>query len=119
MFMDVKDEMFEAAELDGKSVAFTNRRISRDTVPEGLYCYEIRDSDRLDRSCAEVKKYVMLHHRGTILCKEPLELNERGSYYPEKEMNFLGVSVSIDEWLEMGKEQMEHPQTSDFGMTMK
>ena len=46
-------EQYELCELDGKPVAFTNMRLDRQTIPDGLYCYDIRDSDNLDGSCAE------------------------------------------------------------------
>lgn len=46
------------AEIDGKPVLFTNMRLDRDTVPEGLFCYDVRDSDDLDGSFAEIKRSV-------------------------------------------------------------
>lgn len=32
------DELYELCELDGKPVAFTNMRLDRQTVPDGLFC---------------------------------------------------------------------------------
>ena len=42
---DATKEGYMLAEIDGKPVLFTNMRLDRDTVPEGLFCYDVRDSD--------------------------------------------------------------------------
>ena len=94
---DAASEDYELCELDGKPVAFTNMRLDRQTVPDGLYCYDIRDSDRLDGSCAEVKAHVLVNHWGTILCKSPFPLDEHGSYYPENDLDYSGVSISLQD----------------------
>ena len=54
----------------------------------------------MDGSCAELKTHVMVNHWGTVLCKEPFELDKSGSYYPENDMDYLGVSLSLDEFQE-------------------
>ena len=66
---DATKEGYMLAEIDGKPVLFTNMRLDRDTVPEGLFCYDVRDSDDLDGSFAEIKRSVMVNHWGTILCR--------------------------------------------------
>ena len=94
---DAASESYELCELDGKPVAFTNMRLGRQTVPDGLHCYDIRDSDRLDGSCAEVKAHVIVNHWGTILCKSPFPLDEHGSYYPENDLDYSGLSLSLQD----------------------
>ena len=42
---DAGKERFEQVELLGKSVLFTEQRVDRATVPEGLRCYELRHTD--------------------------------------------------------------------------
>ena len=42
---DARKEYYELMEIDGRVVIFTNMRIDESTVPEGLYLYEVRDSD--------------------------------------------------------------------------
>lgn len=39
---DAEKEVFEHIELFGKPALFTNDRIDRDTVPDGLFCYDLR-----------------------------------------------------------------------------
>ena len=38
---------YQLAELAGQEVVFTNGCIDREALPEGLYCYELREGDRL------------------------------------------------------------------------
>ena len=46
MYLDANEEVFEVIELFGQyKVLFTNSRIKRDSVPEGLYVYDIRHYD--------------------------------------------------------------------------
>lgn len=111
-------QKYELCELDGKTVAFTNMRLDRETVPDGLYCYDIRDSDHLDGSCAEVKNCVIVNHWGTILCKSPFPLDEHGSYYPETDMNYLGTAVSLQDWLDFDEAAFTEQQKEETGMKM-
>ena len=91
-FFDAAKEGYELAEIDGRPVLFTNMRLDRDTVPDGIFCYDVRDSDRLDGSMAEIKAVVVVNHWGTILCKGPFPVDESGSYYPE-DWGYLGKRV--------------------------
>ncbi len=45
MKVNAAEESFELMELFGKTVLFTNMRVDRSTVPDGLYVYEVRDED--------------------------------------------------------------------------
>lgn len=104
------------AEIDGRLVLFTNMRLDRDTVPDGIFCYDVRDSDRLDGSMAEIKAVVVVNHWGTILCREPFPVDESGSYYP-KEWGYLGENMSLEEFQGADSQQLaaylqpEAPQT--------
>lgn len=119
--LNAKTEQYELAEIDNKVVLFTNMRLDRDTVPEGLFCYDVRDSDKLDGSMAEVRPFVLVNHWGTILSKEPFPMNESGSYYPE-EWGYLGESMSLSEFQQEITGQlttrMELQSLAD-GMTMQ
>ena len=39
------DEQYQEVELFEKPALFSNGRISRDDLPEGVYCYDLRGSD--------------------------------------------------------------------------
>ena len=102
---DAAKEGYELTEIDGRPVLFTNMRLNRDTVPAGIFCYDVRDSDA-----------VVVNHWGTILCKDPFPVDEYGSYYP-KDWGYLGKNMSLEEFQETGREQLaayllpEAPQT--------
>lgn len=89
-------EGYLLARIDGRQVLFTSMRLDRATIPEGLYCYDIRDSDRLDGSFTEVRPFVEGNHLGTILCREPFPPGRRRRLYSEK----LGVlrGMSLEEF---------------------
>lgn len=119
--LDATKEGYLLAEIDGRLVLFTNMRLDRDTVPEGLSCYDVRDSDHLDGSMAEVKPFVMVNHWGTILSREPFPLDDHGSYYPE-DWGYLDESMSLAEFQAAPPEQLagyQKPMPPRPGMGMK
>lgn len=118
---DAAKEGYLLAEIDGRFVLFTNMRLDRGTVPEGLSCYDVRDSDHLDGSMAEVKPFVMVNHWGTILSREPFPLDGHGSYYPEG-WEYLDKSMSLAEFQAATPEQLasfQKPPFSSPSMVMK
>ena len=119
--LDAAKEGYELVEIDGHPVLFTNMRLDRDTVPEGIYCYDVRDSDELDGSMAEIRPHVLVNHWGTILCREPFPLDGRESYEPE-DWNFLGEDMTLAEFMSAAPEELAaylEPQIPGEGMAMK
>lgn len=103
--VDVKTADCELVVLDGNMALFTNLRLDRDTVPDGLYCYDVRESDRLDGAAVEVKPFVLVNHWGTLLCKEPFPLDECGSYYPKEDINYIGP-MDLEEYRQASPEEL-------------
>lgn len=73
-------EMFpaEVCLVQGKPFLFTNMRVDRKTIPEGMYAYDVRDD--CDGEFWEIQQFVMVNHWGTIIGFEPVEL-EDGQYW--------------------------------------
>lgn len=92
--IDVKEiRNFELVQVDNlPPCLFTDLRIDKDSLPSGIYAYDVRDCD-CDGTFAEIKKFVLVNHWGTILCKEEVPLDEYGSYYPEEGENYIGYST--------------------------
>lgn len=101
MNMDAGNEIFELAEIDDREVLFTNVRIDRNTIPEGLYCYDIRESDGFSGVAATLENKVIVNHMGTVLSKEEFPM-ENGVYSIQEDgMNYLGVNFTVDEYLSL------------------
>lgn len=56
-------ENFELAMLDDYVVLYTGSRIDRNTVPEKLFCYDVRHDDDCQGIACEVKPYVLVNHK--------------------------------------------------------
>ena len=108
MLLDANEETFELVEIDGREVLFTNGRLDRTTVPEGLFCYDIRESEGFSGEPVTLEPYVTVNHWGTVLSKEEFTLND-GGFYPIDDFNYLGETLSI-------KEYMEHQNDIDMNM---
>ena len=74
-YYNAMEEHYELMEIDGNIVLFTNSRLYRSTVPDGLYCYDIRETDGGSGDPATVEPDVWVNHWGTIIAKEPFEMD--------------------------------------------
>lgn len=93
---NIQDESFDSMTVNGIPALFTNFRIDRNVVPEGLYAYDIRESDD-GRRFATIEPEVMVNHAGTILTREKLVMGGNG-YVRIEEYGFED-SMTLDEWL--------------------
>lgn len=100
-------ETYQLIKMDEYNCLFTNLRLDRSLLPKGLFCYDVRDSDDLDGSFAQVKPYILVNHWGTIICKDEIPMNEYGCYYPEEEDVFLDKSISLMSFLELSREDSD------------
>ena len=63
-------EPYEEITVCGKPALFTSIRIKRDTVPDGLYTYDVRHDDECRGIPCEIAPFVMVNHWGTIIPAE-------------------------------------------------
>lgn len=68
---------FEGSDIEGEPSVkgrFTAMRIDRDTLPEGLYAYDLVDGDSDDEMwfCA-LRDIVYVNHAGTFVTKDKIE----------------------------------------------
>ncbi len=91
---DAMQEEFEEVMVLGRPALFTGVRIERDTVPEGLYLYEVRGNDNGGDDTVQIAKGIpvncMVPHFGSIITRELLDLPPDGYFNsgPEKGWNF-------------------------------
>lgn len=81
MTFNAMTERYEEITVCGKPALFTSIRIKRDTVPDGLYAYDVRHDDECRGIPCEIAPFVMVNHWGTIILAEPLELPDDGRRY--------------------------------------
>lgn len=101
--IDANLDIYELFELFGHVVLFTCARVDRDTIPTGLYAYDLRDD--CDGVPYEVSPVIIVNHFGTVICKEPIEFN--GNDYrliAEDEYDFLGGDCTLEKFLSIPPE---------------
>ncbi|EHO30887.1 hypothetical protein HMPREF0981_01000 [Erysipelotrichaceae bacterium 6_1_45] len=96
------DEQYQEIELFDKPGLFSNGRIARDNLPEGVYCYDLRGSDYDPGEPVCVEEQVVVNHAGSVLLTEPLELTENGRLMltEEKGLNFTGGFSTLTQFLQ-------------------
>ena len=96
------DEQYQEIELFDKLGLFSNGRIARDNLPEGVYCYDLRGSDYDPGDSVCVEERVVVNHAGSVLLTEPLELTEDGRLMltEEKGLNFTGGFSTLSQFLQ-------------------
>lgn len=90
---------FEAIKLLGKPALFTNERLTREDIPQGMYCYHLRHGD--DGQFCTVERKVAVNHGGSVITREPIDFGEEGyiSFTEETSPNFTGESMTLEEFM--------------------
>ena len=94
--VNANEVTFELIMVDDIPAIFTNSRISNDSVPKELFCYDIRHDDLCRGIACEIKPLV--NHWGSIITKEKIPL-ENGSRYLADDLNYLGYPMKLDEFI--------------------
>ena len=85
MTFNAMTERYEEITVCGKPALFTSIHIKRDTIPDGLYAYDVRHDDECRGIPCEIAPFVMVNHWGTIILAEPLELPDDGRRYIDED----------------------------------
>ena len=96
------DEQYQEIELFDKPGLFSNGRIVRDNLPEGVYCYDLRGSDYDPGEPIYVENRVGVNHAGAVILAEPLELPKEGylRLTEEEGLNFVGGFSTLAQFLQ-------------------
>jgi len=96
------DEKYQEIELFDKPGLFSNGRIARDTLPEGVYCYDLRGSDYDPGDPIYVEDRVGVNHAGSVILAEPLDLSKEGylRLTEEEGLNFVGGFSTLAQFLQ-------------------
>ena len=95
-------EEFDLIEVCDQVALFTNGRINKWQVPEGLYLYHLRECG--EETFAAIEENVVVDHSGSILCKEPIDLGDKKfiDFIENEDLspNFLGDEISLRDYLD-------------------
>ncbi len=97
--INANEDDYERFEIFGHDALFTNARIDRKTLPEGLYAYDLRDSDDCSGTPSELCNFVLVNHWGTVILKEKIEGADEGVILNEMDYNYLGENMTLDEFV--------------------
>mgnify|MGYP000116842500 CR=1 FL=1 len=76
MRVNAMTEQFEDVTVLGHPMIFTCLRVDRDTVPEGLYMYEVRHDDDQQGDPVQIGNWIMVNHWGTIISNKPTDWSQ-------------------------------------------
>ena len=99
---------YEEFEVLGQNALFSNYRIDRSTIPDGLYAYDLRDS--CNGIACELKDHITVNHFGTVIVKNPIDGAENGIALTEDDTCFFGTESTIDEFLDRSEEEDNQPE---------
>ena len=107
MRVNAMTEKFEDVTVLGHPMLFTCARVDRDTVPEGLYMYEVRHDDDQQGDPVQIANWIMVNHWGTLITNKPLRLepserinNAYRDIDPEEDWNYEGSVTTVKEYME-------------------
>lgn len=91
-------EEYQRVELFDVPALFVNERVDLETLPEGIYRYELRGADYDPGYPLTIEKNVTVNHAATILTVVPLNIPEQGYLRIGEELNMTGGMQSIPEY---------------------
>ncbi len=101
---DAGKEEFELVTVLEKPMLFSMGRLDRNTVPKGMYLYEVRHDDAGQGIPMEIAEHILVNHWGTLLSNAPIRLARMpGESRPcrmlcEEDWNYEGITMKLDEF---------------------
>lgn len=107
MRVNAMTEKFEDVTVLGHPMLFTCARVDRETVPKGLYMYEVRHDDGQQGNPVQIANWIMVNHWGTLITNKPIRLepserinNAYRNIDPEEDWNYEGSVATVKEYME-------------------
>lgn len=101
-------EEYQQAEFYDVPVLFSNGRVDRESLPEGIFCYDLRGAGYDPGHPLTVEDYVEINHAATILTAIPITIQEQGYLRLGDGLNFTEGEQTIPEYLqEMAERNIE------------
>lgn len=111
MSYDANKLTYDGFELFGREVLFTGARVDRDTLPKGIYAYDLRHGDDNGIPCT-LEKSVVVNHFGTVLCNRPFSLPKEGyRLIGEDDYSFSGLpECTLADYMKTHPPKHKEPQ---------
>ncbi len=95
--VDVRKEVLEEVDLMGRKGYFTELRVDKETVPEGMHCYELRHGDD-GGFPVSVEENVRVNYFGAVLLAEELELGEeKALQFGNEDFGYTGEQMYLSQ----------------------
>ena len=94
----IQDDKLQEVTIFGNKALFSNERIDKSMLPQGLYCYDLRGSDDDPGIPITVEEQIAVNHAGSIVTATPLDFNEEKHMPINDDLNFLGTEKEIREF---------------------
>ncbi len=116
MQFDAREETFERAEVDGVEVLFTNARLDRDTIPDELFCYDVREAEGFIGIPSTLEPFVAVNHWGTVLSKQPFPMVDEFYEIGDEGFHYLGERMTVEEYLQENQQEQNENGQGQNGM---
>ena len=101
---ELLSETFQEITLYDVPMLYSNGRVDREALPEGIYCYDLRGSDYDRGEPIRIKEQVAVNHAATVISAYPIDVSELGSLRLGEELNFEGGEITLSEYITAAKE---------------
>ena len=91
---------YQLMEIANQEALFSNGRFDRDSLPEGLFCYDIRDDSY--GNAARLEPSVVVNHFGSIVTRQPIEFPAEGyiDLIENDDWTFEGYEMTLAEFMQ-------------------
>lgn len=83
-------EVMDGIEVFGHEGVFTNGRVNKKDLPEGLFAYDLRGSDDDPGQFVTIEPFVMVNHAGAVVLSEKLDFGEKDRLELGEDWTFSG-----------------------------
>ena len=105
--LNVNEETFENVTVFGHTMIFTCSRCDRNTLPKGLFFYEVRHDDEGRGDPCEIAEHILVNHLGTLISDRSVRLERPVSDWkpfrlidPETDWSYEGTQTSLKEYMQ-------------------
>ena len=121
-YIYLEDDEYEAVEVLGNTVLFSDSRLSLSEIPKGMHLYFVNKSED-GRAFDSIELTAPSRGCGSIVTKEPIDFDKSGKITFDKESddcpNFIGESMSFRDYRDDNfnfEEEMHDTKTGGMGL---